>query len=95
MDNREKYVAQLKERSLEFEAMAREDARQLLQLMEAPGKEKAPGKLARRFCNDIVDISTILQQGCGIMSGLKRFVLREIGAVLPLRAAADGKQVKP
>jgi polysaccharide pyruvyl transferase WcaK-like protein len=40
VDDREKYVALLKSRSVEFEAMAREDAQQLLNLLQQPKKEK-------------------------------------------------------
>jgi polysaccharide pyruvyl transferase WcaK-like protein len=39
MDDREKYVGILKDKSIEFEGLAREDARQLLRLLEAPNKK--------------------------------------------------------
>jgi len=39
MDDREKYVGILKDKSVEFEGLAREDARQLLRLLDAPHKK--------------------------------------------------------
>jgi polysaccharide pyruvyl transferase WcaK-like protein len=40
MEDREKYVRTLKEKSIEFEGLAREDAQQLVRLLESPEKTR-------------------------------------------------------